>query len=98
MDQGVSRRQGESVLIVMSATRPYRRPALFIGDYRRFGAVSLHPVRDQSDGSVRYRVGWISGGGDLHFTSRMPLERGEAVAAGNVLAEFVSAEVKELDP
>ena len=53
------------------------------------GIVSVHAGSDRCDGTPIFRVGYISGGGDLSFTS-MPIQSEDhAFAAARVVAELV---------
>jgi hypothetical protein len=77
----------------MPATRPYRNP-IFAADVRELGGcVSVHTDRDRSDGTPVFRVGHISGGGDVAFLSLPLMLEDHASAAARVLAEFVGGAI-----
>jgi hypothetical protein len=76
-----------------------RRRSVFASDIRRLGGiVSVHTVRDRSDGEPVFRVGHVSGGGDVAFLSMPIMLEDHAAAAARVLAEFVDAGEVELAP
>jgi hypothetical protein len=69
-----------------------RRHPIFAADVRRLGGVvSVHPSRDRCGGDPVFRVGHISGGGDVAFLSMPMMLEDHAAAAARVLAEFVDA-------
>jgi hypothetical protein len=69
--------------------RPHRNP-IFAADIRELGGVvSVHTSRDRCDGTPVFRVGHISGGGDVAFLSLPLMLEDHATAAARVLAEFV---------
>jgi hypothetical protein len=69
--------------------RPRRNP-IFAADIRELGGVvSVHTDRCHSDGAAVFRVGHISGGGDVAFLSLPIVLEDHAAAAARVLAEFV---------
>jgi hypothetical protein len=71
-----------------------RRNPIFASDIRELGGVvSVHTDRDRSDGSTVFRVGHISGGGDVAFLSMAIVLEDHAAAAATVLAEFVGGRV-----
>lgn len=77
----------------MRAARPYRNP-IFASDIRELGGVvSVHTDRSHSDGEPVFRVGHISGGGDVAFLSLPIVLEDHAAAAARVLAEFVGGEM-----
>lgn len=76
-----------------------RRPQIFAADIRRLGGVvSVHPSRDRYGGDPVFRVGHVSGGGDVVFLSMPMMLEDHAAAAARVLAEFVSAREIKLVP
>jgi hypothetical protein len=69
-----------------------RRKPIFASDIRQLGGVvSVHPSRDRCGGDPVFRVGHISGGGDVVFLSLPIMLEDQANAAARVLAEFVGA-------
>ena len=50
--------------------------------------------RDRCDGTPVFRVGHVSGGGDIAFLSLPLMLEVEANAAAKVLGQFVNGEVK----
>jgi hypothetical protein len=69
----------------------HKRP-VFSSDVRRLGGVvSVHPSRDRCGGEAVFRVGHVSGGGDVVFLSMPIMLEDQAAAAARVLAEFVGA-------
>jgi hypothetical protein len=70
-----------------------RRSPVFTADIRRLGGVvSVHPSRDRCGGDDPvFRVGHVSGGGDVVFLSLPIMLEDQAAAAARVLAEFVGA-------
>jgi hypothetical protein len=71
----------------------HRNP-IFAADVRQLGGVvSVHTARDRGDGTPVFRVGHISGGGDVAFLSLPMMLEDHAAAAARVLAEFTSAAV-----
>jgi hypothetical protein len=69
-----------------------RRNPVFAADIRRLGGVvSVHPSRDRCGGEPVFRVGHVSGGGDVVFLSMPIMLEDQAAAAARVLAEFVGA-------
>jgi hypothetical protein len=78
--------------------RPYRNP-IYAADVRELGGiVSVHAAREDSDSSPVFRVGHISGGGDVAFLSTVVLIEDQANGAARVLAEFVGAREVKLAP
>jgi hypothetical protein len=73
-----------------------RRNPIFAADIRQLGGVvSVHPSRDRCGGEPVFRVGHVSGGGDVVFLSLPIMLEDQAAAAARVLAEFVnSKEIK----
>jgi hypothetical protein len=69
-----------------------RRNPIFAADIRQLGGVvSVHTARDRCGGETIFRVGHVSGGGDVAFLSQPMMLEDHAAAAARVLAEFVSA-------
>jgi hypothetical protein len=69
-----------------------RRKPIFAADIRQLGGVvSVHPSRDRCGGDPIFRVGHVSGGGDVVFLSMPIMLENQAAAAARVLAEFVGA-------
>jgi hypothetical protein len=76
-----------------------RRPAIFAACIRQLGGVvSVHPSRDRCSGEPVFRVGHVSGGGDIVFLSTPMMLEDHAAAAARVLAEFVHAKEVKLAP
>jgi hypothetical protein len=76
-----------------------RRNAIFAADIRELGGVvSVHTCRDRCDGTPVFRVGHVSGGGDVAFLSLPLMLEVEANAAAKVLGQFVNAGEIELAP
>jgi hypothetical protein len=77
-----------------------RRNPIYAADVRQLrGVVSVHTDRDRCDGTPVFRVGHISGGGDVAFLSMAIMLEDHAAAAAQVLGQFVNArEVKLLAP
>lgn len=76
-----------------------RRNPIFTSDVRRLGGVvSVHPSRDRCGGDPVFRVGHVSGGGDIVFLSLPIMLEDQATAAARVLGEFVSAREVILAP
>jgi hypothetical protein len=73
---------------------------VFAADIRRLGGVvSVHTDRNRCDGEPVFRVGHVSGGGDISFVSMPLMLEDHAEAAARVLTEYVAAqEVKKLAP
>jgi hypothetical protein len=73
-----------------------RRHPIYAADIRQLGGVvSVHTDRNRCDGEPVFRVGHISGGGDVQFLSLPVMLEDHAAAAARVLAEFVnSKEIK----
>ena len=80
------------------AAARHRNP-IFAADIRRLGGVvSVHPSRDRCGGEPVFRVGHVSGGGDVVFLSMPIMLEDQAAAAARVLAEFVNAREVTLAP
>ena len=62
------------------------------------GVVSVHTARDRNDGTPIFRVGHVSGGGDVAFLSMPIMFEDHAAAAARVLAEFVDAREAKFAP
>jgi hypothetical protein len=78
--------------------RPYRSP-IYAADIRDLGGVvSVHTCKDRCDGTPVFRVGHVSGGGDIAFLSMAVLLEDQANAAARVLGEFVNAREVKLAP
>jgi hypothetical protein len=76
-----------------------RRNPIFAADIRRIGGVvSVHTDRNRCDGEPVFRVGHISGGGDVAFLSMPIMLEDHAAAAARVLAEFVDARQVKFAP
>jgi hypothetical protein len=76
-----------------------RRKPIFAADIRQLGGVvSVHTDRNRSDGEPIFRVGYISGGGDVAFLSMPMMLEDHAAAAARVLGELVSAKEVTLAP
>jgi hypothetical protein len=76
-----------------------RRKPIFSADIRRLGGVvSVHPSRDRCGGEPVFRVGHVSGGGDVVFLSMPIMLEDQATAAARVLAEFVNSKEIKLAP
>jgi hypothetical protein len=76
-----------------------RRNPIYAADIRQLGGVvSVHTGRDRRDGEPIFRVGHISGGGDVAFLSMPMMIEDHAAAAARVLAEFVDAREVKLAP
>jgi hypothetical protein len=72
-----------------------RRNPIFASDIRQLGGVvSVHHSRDRCGGEPVFRVGHVSGGGDVVFLSMAIMLEDHATAAARVLAEFVGSEVR----
>lgn len=83
----------------MIAMARARRNPIFAADIRQLGGVvSVHTCRDRGDGSPIFRVGHVSGGGDIAFLSLPMMLEVEANAAAKVLGQFVNAGEVELVP
>lgn len=84
----------------MSAAKGFhRRRAVFAADIRALGGVvSVHTDRDRCDGEPVFRVGHVSGGGDVAFLSMAIMLEDHAAAAARVLAEFVGGEAQVANP
>src|SRR5215204_5882350 len=82
----------------MAGARSYRNP-IYAADFRDLrGFASVVPDRDRTDGTPRFRVSYVSGGGDVAFTSR-PMElEDHAFAAARVIAELVGGQLLERPP
>jgi hypothetical protein len=75
-----------------------RRNPVFAADIRRLGGVvSVHTARDRCGGDPTFRVGYISGGGDLAFSSLPIALEDHANAAARVLAELVGGKTLEIE-
>jgi hypothetical protein len=73
----------------MPVPRRYRNP-IYAADIRDLrGVVSVHASPDRIDGSPGFRVGHVSGGGDVAFLSKTILVEDHARAAARVLGGFV---------
>jgi hypothetical protein len=71
-----------------------RRSPIFAADIRQLGGVvSVHTDRARCGDDPVFRVGHISGGGDVAFLSLPIVLEDHANAAARVLAEFTSAAV-----
>jgi hypothetical protein len=69
-----------------------RRKPIHASDIHQLaGVVSVHADRNRCDGEPVFRVGHISGGGDIAFLSLPIALEDQAAAAARVLAEFVHA-------
>jgi hypothetical protein len=80
-------------------TRHARRNPIYASDIRQLGGVvSVHTARDRSDGATVFRVGHISGGGDVAFLSMPVMLEDHAAAAARILAQFVNAKEVNLAP
>ena len=76
-----------------------RRKPIFAADIRQLGGVvSVHPSRDRCGGDPVFRVGHVSGGGDVVFLSMPIMLEDQAAAAARVLAEFVNSKEIKLAP
>jgi hypothetical protein len=76
-----------------------RRNPVFAADIRRLGGVvSVHPSRDRCGGDPVFRIGHVSGGGDVVFLSLPIMLEDHATAAARVLAQFVNAGEVKLAP
>jgi hypothetical protein len=76
-----------------------RRNPIYAADIRQLGGVvSVHPSRDRCGGDPVFRVGHVSGGGDVVFLSMPMVLEDHAAAAARVLAEFVHAREMKLAP
>ena len=76
-----------------------RRNPIYAADIRRLGGVvSVHVCRDRCDGASMFRVGHVSGGGDIAFISLPIMLEAEANAAAKVLGQFVNAGEVEIAP
>lgn len=56
----------------------------------------MHTCRDRCNGAPVFRIGHISGGGDIAFLSLTALLEDQANAAARVLGEFVDAREVQL--
>jgi hypothetical protein len=75
----------------MAISRARRNP-IFASDIRQLGGtVTVHTSSDRCDGSAVFRVGHISGGGDVQFLSLPVMLEDHAAAAARILAQFVNA-------
>jgi hypothetical protein len=73
-----------------------RRNPIYASDIRQLGGVvSVHTYRARCGGEPVFRVGHISGGGDVAFLSLPIVLEEHANAAARVLGEFTSASVVE---
>lgn len=64
----------------MAAPQARRNP-IYASDIRQIGGVvSVHTARDRCGGEPVFRVGHVSGGGDVHFLS-MPVMLEDHAAA-----------------
>jgi hypothetical protein len=76
-----------------------RRNPIYAADIRQLGGVvSVHTDRNRCDGERIFRVGHVSGGGDIQFLSMPVMLEDHAAAAARVLAEFVDAREVKLAP
>jgi hypothetical protein len=76
-----------------------RRNPIFAADIRQLGGVvSVHTARDRCGGEPVFRVGHISGGGDIQFMSMPVMLEDHAAAAARILAQFVNATEVNLVP
>ena len=75
-----------------------RRHPIFASDIRQLGGVvSVHIARDRCGGDPTFRVSYISGGGDLAFSSLPIAIEDHANAAARVLAELVGGKTLEIE-
>jgi hypothetical protein len=76
-----------------------RRNPIYAADIRQLGGVvSVHTARDRCGGEPLFRVGHVSGGGDVQFLSMPMMLEDHAAAAARVLAEFVNSKEVILVP
>jgi hypothetical protein len=76
-----------------------RRSPIFATDIRQLGGVvSVHTGRERSDGATVFRVGHVSGGGDVAFLSMPMMLHDHAAAAARILGQFVNAKEIKIDP
>lgn len=76
-----------------------RRNPIYAADIRQLGGVvSVHTARDRCGGEPVFRVGHISGGGDIQFMSMPVMLEDHAAAAARILAQFVNATEVNLVP
>jgi hypothetical protein len=76
-----------------------RRNPIFAADIRQLGGVvSVHTTRDRCGGEPVFRVGHVSGGGDVAFLSMPVMLEDHANAAARVLAEFVGGTTASIVP
>jgi hypothetical protein len=79
--------------------RHARRNPIYAADIRQLGGVvSVHTGRERSDGEPVFRVGHVSGGGDVAFLSMPMMLEDHAAAAARVLAEYFHAKEVKVDP
>lgn len=78
----------------MPASRARRAPPVYLSQIRQLGGVAkVHAVSDRSDGTTVFRVGYISGGGDISFLSIGTPNEDHASAGARLLSEFFGATV-----
>lgn len=78
----------------MSASRDRRVPPVHLSHIRRLkGRATVHAVSDRSGEGTVFRVGYISGGGDISFLSIGTSNEDHARACACLLAEFFGATV-----
>ena len=76
-----------------------RRNPIYAADIRQLGGVvSVHTARDRAGGDPVFRVGHVSGGGDIHFLSMPVMLEDHAAAAARILGQFVNAKEIKLAP
>jgi hypothetical protein len=76
----------------MRLTNARRRRPVFADDIRSLGgAVNVIADRDRIDGSRFWRLNYLSGGGDLGWTSPPIADESIARASADTLAAFVNA-------
>lgn len=73
-----------------------RRPPVFPSHIRDLrGRCWVVAGRNHADGTPIWRVGWTSGGGDIHFISKPILVEDHAWAAMRIVAEVFNATADE---
>ena len=60
--------------------------------------MSVHTARDRCGGEPVFRVGHVSGGGDVQFLSMPVMLEDHASAAARILGQFVNAKEIKLAP
>lgn len=69
-----------------------RKRSIFASDIRRLGgSVTVVPGHDRVDGTGFYRLSYISGGGDLAWTSPRIEDEETARAIARTFADFLNA-------